>query len=184
MASSKLPGSEFPFNCACSVLLLSAAGYARAAVWEETRPEKSGSSSQWRPPSASGWLQLLLWVPSHNFIPFVLAALLVFFCTSYFYTPFSGKPQFSGPALGVLHPRCPSAGKIAKRLWGMAAQKHIPTWLTRSLPGHRDKAAAPCGRLVGWLCWAVHHPERGTALHPTAAFHRAFTANGALCYIL
>lgn len=98
--------------------------------------------------------------------------------------------QLPGPrSQGSLHPRCPSAGKrIAKCLRGIAAQKPIPTWLTRSLPGHRDEAAAPCrrlgGRLVGWLCWAVRRPERGTALHPTAAFHQAFAANGALCYIL
>lgn len=76
----------------------------------------------------------------------------------------------SGPQpQGILHPRFPSAGKkIAKHLWWIAAQKHIPTWLLCSLRatgttrllcaggnvgGSRGDWAGQCDTQGGvWLC--------------------------------
>lgn len=38
---------------------------------------------------------------SYKFFPLVLAPLIAFFCTTYFYTPFRDESQCSGPALGT-----------------------------------------------------------------------------------
>lgn len=89
------------------------------AAWEEPLTEYSSFSSQWRPPSASSWFWLLLWVPSYKFIPFVPASLLVFFHTSYFCAPFSDKSQYSGAALGTsAAARPPVSGHPASQVAG------------------------------------------------------------------